>query len=407
MGQTKSKSYLLDGHCDSGYEPVKQHLEKMLSEGKEENLQLCVYVKEKCVVDLYGSAIGDKTYGPETVQTIYSSGKSIESIAMAMLYGKGLFKYEDKISKHWPAFGSNGKGDVTIAEVFRHAGGLSYFTESIPSIKDAWIENIKANKISDFIEKQPLHFPTTGDKKTEYHAQTRGMVINELVRRLDPKQRTIGEILREDIKIKGIYLGASSDANSDPVPQTLMSNAVLDYVFKLFGFLKSDQPAFMTELGTNFGQDFINAYNSPDMAKAEVPSVSFRANARGLGKLASIMANGGQGLMSEDAWKEMHSEPVSGEVKTMIGTGHYNFTKGGVNLYENGKEASSFDKNKFNKNREGYYGWMGFGGSIFQWHPQLRIGFAFVPTLLHKLDMVNTRGAVLQQIVKDCAQKQN
>ena len=37
--------------------------------------------------------VGDKNYNAETVQTIYSSGKSIESIAMAMLYGKGLFKF--------------------------------------------------------------------------------------------------------------------------------------------------------------------------------------------------------------------------------------------------------------------------------------------------------------------------
>lgn len=26
---------------------------------------------------------------------------------MAMLYDKGLFKYEDKISKYWPEFGKN------------------------------------------------------------------------------------------------------------------------------------------------------------------------------------------------------------------------------------------------------------------------------------------------------------
>ena len=65
----------------------------MLRDGAEENVQLCVYVDEKCVVDLYGTAIGDKNYNAETVQTIYSSGKSIESIAMAMLYGKGVFDF--------------------------------------------------------------------------------------------------------------------------------------------------------------------------------------------------------------------------------------------------------------------------------------------------------------------------
>ena len=54
------------------------------------------------------------------------------------------------------------------------------------------------------------------------------------------------------------------------------------------------------------------------------------------------------------------------------------------------------------KNRDGYYGWYGLGGSVFQWHPELRIGFAFVPTCLHYLDLSNCRGAEIQQIVKEC-----
>ena len=54
------------------------------------------------------------------------------------------------------------------------------------------------------------------------------------------------------------------------------------------------------------------------------------------------------------------------------------------------------------KNRDGYYGWFGFGGSVFQWHPEMRIGFAFVPTCLQTLDLTNARGAALQQVVKEC-----
>ena len=57
----------MDGHCDKNYEPVKKHVEKMLQDGIEENLQLCVYVDEKCVVDLYGTAVGDSTYNCDTI----------------------------------------------------------------------------------------------------------------------------------------------------------------------------------------------------------------------------------------------------------------------------------------------------------------------------------------------------
>ena len=58
----------LGGFCDEKFLPVKQHVEKLLKFGAEENLQLCIYVGDKCVVDLYGTAVGDWTYTAETYQ---------------------------------------------------------------------------------------------------------------------------------------------------------------------------------------------------------------------------------------------------------------------------------------------------------------------------------------------------
>ena len=77
------------------------------------------------------------------LQTIYGSGKSMESVILGMLHSEGLFKYDDKVSKYWPEFAQNGKEDVRIFEVLRHESGLAWFTESLPTIKDAWIELVK------------------------------------------------------------------------------------------------------------------------------------------------------------------------------------------------------------------------------------------------------------------------
>ena len=82
---------------------------------------------------------------------------------MGMLFDRGLFKYEDKISKHWPEFGQNGKENITISDVLQHKSGLAWFTESIPTIKNAWPENIKKNQMGSFIEKQKQHFPVYED----------------------------------------------------------------------------------------------------------------------------------------------------------------------------------------------------------------------------------------------------
>ena len=104
---------------------------------------------------------------------------------MAMLFDKGLFDYEDKICKIWPKFGKHGKEDIEISNVLRHESGLAHFSKSIPTIKEAWPENIKLNKIGEFIEEEKQHFPS--NSKTEYHALSRGLILNEVVRRIDPK----------------------------------------------------------------------------------------------------------------------------------------------------------------------------------------------------------------------------
>ena len=56
------------------------------------------------------------------------------------------------------------------------------------------------------------------------------------------------------------------------------------------------------------------------------------------------------------------------------------------------------------KGREGFFGWMGLGGSIFQWHPELKIGFAYIPTSLNILDVVNSRGKIYQEVVRECVE---
>ena len=57
--------------------------------------------------------------------------------------------------------------------------------------------------------------------------------------------------------------------------------------------------------------------------------------------------------------------------------------------------------------REGFIGQMGFGGSVIQWHPELKIGFGYVPFDLNILDRRNIRGAILQKAVKECVIKLN
>ena len=187
MGQNTSQPKI-EGFCDPKFEKVKKHFKEMLINGADENLQLCVFVEDKCVIDLCGSS-NDK-YNAESLQTVFSSGKSIEAIVMAILYDRGLFKYDDKVIEHWPEFGQHGKEDIKICDILRHESGMADFSSPLDSCEDAWSVNIKQNKIGKLIEQETPRFPPekNGVKlKREYHALTRGCLVNELVRRLHPE----------------------------------------------------------------------------------------------------------------------------------------------------------------------------------------------------------------------------
>ncbi len=113
------------------------------------------------------------------------------------------------------------------------------------------------------------------------------------------------------------------------------------------------------------------------------------------------MASGGQWngteILSAQAWQAMHEDPIKRDMGIRT-----TFTQGGVAHFPEITSESSKLEHAANLGREGFYGWMGLGGSIFQWHPEKKIGFSFVPTSLHVLDVVNERGKTYQAEIMKC-----
>jgi len=52
--------------------------------------------------------------------------------------------------------------------------------------------------------------------------------------------------------------------------------------------------------------------------------------------------------------------------------------------------------NCFYNGRDGFVGWMGYGGSVLQWNPEHKVGFGYVPFDFIDIDVCNKRGAELQ-----------
>ena len=63
---TKEPNIKIEGTCLKGFEPVRKQFYENFLNGKEQNAQLCIYLGDRCVVDLWGSASTDETYGPDS-----------------------------------------------------------------------------------------------------------------------------------------------------------------------------------------------------------------------------------------------------------------------------------------------------------------------------------------------------
>ena len=66
-----------------------------------------------------------RPYDEDSLTNIWSSGKSIASILIAILEDRGLLKYSDKLSKFWPELKQNGLEKIETKDLMMHQAGLS------------------------------------------------------------------------------------------------------------------------------------------------------------------------------------------------------------------------------------------------------------------------------------------
>jgi len=437
----------IEGTIVDGYEPVRSLFEENFRRGREENAQLCVYVGKEKVVDLWGvrnpSSEEGKAYGPDKVQMIFSSTKSITAIAVACAVDKGWLSYDEKISKYWPEFGQNGKKNVTLAEVLRHEAGMAYLQRAL-TFEELSHDGIKANKVGKVLEEEKQHFPPEKlGSDRDYHACTRGVIMNEVFRRVHPKGSTIGEFLREEVcgplgignafvigatkeeaeanwaKLTG--LSTASVLFQAMMPAKLRPNAVelgLPAILRLMSVVKKmgareDEPnarppfvAVMEGAG-KAPMTMVEKIDCPDGRQTQMPSNGGGASARGMARLAAAMASKGQldgvRVMSEETWGKFHENFTPKKDVGLFGTVTL-MSQGGVNKFDVHEDDSQLSM-PAKKDRVGFVGWSGFGGSVFQWDIERKIGFGYAPTRLNWYDFCNVKAGELQAKVRECVDK--
>ena len=338
MEQTRTFKHGISGHVKQGFEPVIAVLENFYAMKVERNCQLCVYVKEECVIDVVMANKDKQTnvlIDGESLGSIYSSGKTVAAILLAKMVEQGRLEYDDPVSKHWPEFAQNGKEALTVADVMRHEGGMVRFNQALEA---DWLttEGIKENKVGQIIEKETLDYPDSSEYpgiKREYHSETRDIIGNEIFRRVHPEGKTFGEYLKQDFGpefgINGIVIGLGEEDFARKVPYdtvggwqqmkefyygaehypTFLNMAVVKNFKKAKSavaesrknwpeFKRGESPSILYFNKDDKEKDVIKKYNNTanfdkSFSGIESPSANIQANARGLAKMAAYMANNG------------------------------------------------------------------------------------------------------------------
>ncbi|RIB03586.1 beta-lactamase/transpeptidase-like protein [Gigaspora rosea] len=356
---TKVQGYIVPEFID-----VKKAFIKNFEDGSEVGSSVAVYYNGKLVVDLYGGYAdleAMREYNKDTLQLVFSSTKTLSSIMIAYLVDRGLLNYDEKISKYWPEFAQGNKENVTLLDLVNHRAGVTYLDRQLTKSE---LEDL--DKLAKILAAQPHSFD--GVPLRAYHAATRGWYLNEIVRRVDPKHRTIGQIWYKK--------------NSDPFILESIDRKHL--MFKTFNSLVPGLPLEFKEV------------TKLETFTFESPSATGITNAKSMAKLGAILINNGQPLDDNSNSKPFISKNTIDLISTKLPIEWDYFI--GRNLTPS---VGGFAYFKFPGLEDvEFLGWGGFGGSLFLWNQELGISFGYVMNAIKMSTFGDKRGwSLLKEIV--------
>ncbi|KAF0540864.1 beta-lactamase/transpeptidase-like protein [Gigaspora margarita] len=382
----------VQGYVASEFIDVKKAFIKNFEAGGEVGSSIAAYYNGELVVDLQGGYADleiKREYDKDTLQFVFSSTKVMTSIMIAYLVDRGLLNYNEKISTYWPEFAQGNKENATLLDLVNHRAGVTYLDKRLTKSE---LENL--DKLAKILAAQP-HI-SDGVPLRAYHAATRGWYLNEIVRRVDPKRRTIGQIISEEIlkqydiefylSLPGNLLSRVATFYNAPITENIIRirNFLLDWwdkrVSGTFTFILD----FINRKGLTFKTfdhgipGVLDLFNVKEVTKLEeitfeCPSVTGITNAKSMAKLGAIIINNGQPLDDNSNSKPLLSKNTIDLISTKLPIvwDHVlkrNFTPsvgGFVYLRLPGIEDVEF------------LGWGGFGGSLFIWNRELGISFGY------------------------------
>lgn len=183
------------GHTAAGFEPVRAAFEQNLRSRGEGGAACALTIRGELVVDLWGGTRDPATgaaWEADTLVLVYSVAKGVAAMTLALLHARGLLDFDAAVARYWPEFSQAGKGPITVRQLLAHQAGLPVIDERLDPTLLADLD-----RLAEILARQrPLWEP---GRRHAYHAISLGFYQGELLRHLDPKGRSLGRFLREEL----------------------------------------------------------------------------------------------------------------------------------------------------------------------------------------------------------------
>jgi CubicO group peptidase (beta-lactamase class C family) len=290
-------------------------------------------------------------------------------MTLAVANSRGWLDYDERVSTYWPEFAANGKGEITVRQLLAHQAGLFAFDEPVDRETVA-----DRDRLAEVLSRQtPAWEP---GERQGYHAISLGFYESELLRRVDPQHRSLGEFFRDEIAAPlglEFYIRLPESIPNSRLAK-LDSPGLLARIkgFPISLMLDTLNPSsnIYRALVVNPGSEIVHDETTIYARDLEVPSGGGVGTARAIAKAYGVFAAGGRELgIGDETFAELTAPPTAPK------KGFYDECMKSETKFSLGFmrpcEAWPFDHPEA-------FGHPGAGGSIGFADPQNQIGYGYV-----------------------------
>src|ERR1051326_2372121 len=190
-----SDRFGVQGHVSRGFEAVREAFAENFVRRGELGGACSAFHRGEKVVDLWGGIRNKRTGEPweqNTMVVVHSATKGLAAMTLAIAHSRGWLDYEERVCTYWPEFAQQGKERITVRQLLAHQAGLFALDEPVDRAIVADLDRLAVV----LARQKPAWEPGIYQA---YHALTLGFYTGELLRRIDPQRRSLGQFFQDEI----------------------------------------------------------------------------------------------------------------------------------------------------------------------------------------------------------------